>query len=668
MKALLSSLVLLTVVLLNPSRDSEPLQKTREVNAAFAGQKGTFAQFGDSITVTQAFWTPLKYSRRNPPPGFEEAFKRVDAYLRLECWRDWKGPEFGSEGGKTVAWALENIDAWLKKLNPEVALIMFGSNDLTSVGVDEYQTQLRELAYRCLRNGTVVILTTIPPRHGFEAKAAQFADAARKVSQQLKVPLIDFHAEILKRRPDDWDGALEKFSAFQDYEVPTLLARDGVHPSFPKQFQDDYSDEGLRSSGYTLRNYLTLLAYSDVIRALQENGPLVRRNPVEAWHPKAPRLASPAGEVIRVKSVTELEDALSRVRPGGTVMLADGSYPLSRPLEVRTDRVALRGESGIRENVVLDGGGPLGEGIRVTACSGVTIADLTLQNVRWNGIKINSDSGVQKLRIYNCVLHNIWQRAVKGVKVSREGRERLRPRDCVVEYCLFYNDHPKQFSDDASDTPQTFNGDYIGGIDVMYASGWVIRDNVFIGIQGRTRQARGAVFLWHETEDCIVERNVIVDCDSGICLGNSSKDVETPVHASRCIVRNNMITRAPENGIIADYTKDCKVLHNTVYDPASRLQRGIRIVHENDGLVVANNLFVGPRILKESESHFELTGNVERNGDIPMFVNPDSGNLRLGVIPGGWGPVARLSEAMEDIDRRKRGGRTYSGAHELGRN
>ncbi len=61
----------------------------------------------------------------------------------------------------------------------------------------------------------------------------------------------------------------------------------------------------------------------------------------------------------------------------------------------------------------------------------------------------------------------------------------------------------------------------MGGIDVMYAKDWILSDNVFVGIQGRTRGARGAVFLWHETEDCVVERNVIIDCNTGIALGNS---------------------------------------------------------------------------------------------------------------------------------------------------
>src|SRR5262249_43666562 len=147
---------------------------------------------------------------------------------------------------------------------------------------------------------------------------------------------------------------------------------------------------------------------------------------------------------------------------------------------------------------------------------------------------------------------------------------------------------------------------YIGGIDVMYAKGWTIRDNRFVGIQGRTRAARGAIFLWHEATDCVVERNVIVDCDSGICLGNSSKPEDVAFHCANMVVRNNFVTRAPENGILADYTRGCKILHNTVHDPANRLGRLIRLVHDNDDLLVANNLLSGPPIRNESPSKIDF--------------------------------------------------------------
>jgi hypothetical protein len=244
----------------------------QQVHARFAGRRGTFAQFGDSITVTMAFWAPLSYARKNAPPEMEAAFRLVEGYQQPECWRDWKGPQYGSDGGQTIRWARQHVDEWLARLDPEVALIMFGTNDLNNMGVDEYRATTEGVVRKCLDRGTVVILSTIPPRSGFADKAAAFAHAIRDLAGALHVPLIDFHAEILKRRPQDWDGSLQQFAQWDGYDVPTLLARDGVHPSHPKAYQNDYSEEALSRCGYSLRNYLVLMKYADVIRAVLAPG------------------------------------------------------------------------------------------------------------------------------------------------------------------------------------------------------------------------------------------------------------------------------------------------------------------------------------------------------------------------------------------------------------
>jgi len=467
-----------------------------------------------------------------------------------------------------------------------------------------------------------------------------------------------------QRRPDDWDGQLEKFAAFTDYDVPTLIARDGVHPSLPKQFQDDYSLGALRSNGYSLRNYLTLLKYAEVLDALAAAAVLTNL----PWFPKAPPLPPARGAVIRAANPDELYQAVERVRPGGTILLADGVYALPRYFALKTDNVTLRGASGNREKVILDGSATHGELIGITACSGVTIADLTVQNVRWNGIKINSETGVQRATIRNCVLHNIWQRAVKGVMVPEQDREKIRPRNCRVQYCLFYNDRPKQFADDPADTGDNYDGNYVGGIDVMYAAGWTISDNVFVGVRGRTGSARGAIFVWHESENCVIERNVIVDCDSGICLGNAHKPADVRVHCRNFVVRNNFLTRVPENGILADYTQDCKILHNTVHDPGSRQGRLLRLVHDNDGLLVANNLLSGPPIRNESASRIVFRNNRQKDDLSAVFVAASEGNLRLTArATDAIDRAVPRPEAETDIDRRPRGSTPDIGAHEFQR-
>ncbi len=247
------------------------VEAMRRVHARFEGEAGTFAQFGDSITDSRAFWSSLRWQRKEAPPEMVRAFQLVSEHMLEDCW-DRKGAEYGNQGGQTTRWANKNVEQWLRRWNPEAAILMFGTNDLNNVDVDDYEKTLEEVVRRCLANGTVVILSTIPPRHGKEEKAAQFAEAARRVAQRQRVPLCDFHREILTRRPDDWDGTMKKFSAHRGYDVLTLIAGDGVHPSNPKPFQATYSPEALRTSGFSLRNYLVLMKYAEVIQqVLEEN-------------------------------------------------------------------------------------------------------------------------------------------------------------------------------------------------------------------------------------------------------------------------------------------------------------------------------------------------------------------------------------------------------------
>ena len=239
----------------------------RKVHERFTGAKGAFAQFGDSITITMAFWAPLAGEPKKMDAATARAHSLVKARMKTECWSKWKGPEFGNNGSMTIRWAHANVDQWLAKLNPEVVVMMFGSNDVGQMSAEEYEQKTREVVQRCLNNGTVVLLTTAPPRSGYLDKSEAFAEAVRKIARETNVPLIDYCAEILKRRPKDWNGALPQFKGLpgDEYQVPTLIARDGVHPSNPKQYANDFSDEGLNHNGFALRNFLTMTAYAGVI-------------------------------------------------------------------------------------------------------------------------------------------------------------------------------------------------------------------------------------------------------------------------------------------------------------------------------------------------------------------------------------------------------------------
>jgi len=82
---------------------------------------------------------------------------------------------------------------WLGKLNPEVALIMFGTNDLGQLDLEEYEAKTRRVVEKCLSNGTIVILSTIPPKHGQAEKVTRFLGVTGHESAELMAQVITMY-------------------------------------------------------------------------------------------------------------------------------------------------------------------------------------------------------------------------------------------------------------------------------------------------------------------------------------------------------------------------------------------------------------------------------------------------------------------------------------------
>ena len=54
----------------------------RRVHARFTGTNGTLAQFGDSITITMAYWVPLAGDPKNMSVEAARAHSTVKTYLK----------------------------------------------------------------------------------------------------------------------------------------------------------------------------------------------------------------------------------------------------------------------------------------------------------------------------------------------------------------------------------------------------------------------------------------------------------------------------------------------------------------------------------------------------------------------------------------------------------
>ena len=230
----------------------EWVAEMRKTHAGFAGQTGYVAQFGDSITHSLAFWSPLGWD--NP-----EQYLPADDFPKTprdKRWRDVilgvrdKGSEHGNESG----WRIENVlrvaDKVLKEKRPETAIIMIGTNDIRGNKVPAgYRAGVATLIDKCLAAKCVPLLTTIPPLRDHDEAVAEANKLLKELAAEKHLPLIDYHAAILERRPQQtWLG--------------TLISDDGVHPSGKKT--NIYTPENLKIDGYALRNWVTFLKLREV--------------------------------------------------------------------------------------------------------------------------------------------------------------------------------------------------------------------------------------------------------------------------------------------------------------------------------------------------------------------------------------------------------------------
>ncbi|HET6428566.1 MAG TPA: DNRLRE domain-containing protein [Phycisphaerae bacterium] len=245
----------------------EPMKR---VHARFAGTAGALGQYGDSITITMAFMAPHSYGKTcipaTCPPEVAEKLKVLDAHAKRDLWNKWKDPEYGNNGSMTIAWAFANVDSWQKVCKPEVAVILFGTNDVSYGPVPPDHTEmLAAVVDRCLADGTIPMLTTLPPR-GDQKRSEHILNRVREirraqlaVARAKQIPLIDLYAEMLSRQPEEWDK---------------ILMGDTLHPSYRDPWKMDFTAEGLKNSGYTLRSYLTMMRWVEVIEKVIQPAPI----------------------------------------------------------------------------------------------------------------------------------------------------------------------------------------------------------------------------------------------------------------------------------------------------------------------------------------------------------------------------------------------------------
>ncbi len=371
-----------------------------------------------------------------------------------------------------------------------------------------------------------------------------------------------------------------------------------------------------------------------------------------------PHLPLPeGGRRVSVGTALELAAAVDNARDGDTILLADGTYRVGRPLKFdRVKNVTLRGASSDPAQVILRGRGfasvSRGDDIlRIGGCENVTVAYVTFADCHAYGLKVEAEHSPKHIHVYGCRFLNIGTRGLKGSTAQR-----TVAAGGSVRYCHFENSlvPPRDWQ---------FGGNYISAIDMMSLEDWTISDNTFANIKGAGGGGRAAIFVWVRSRRVVIERNRITGCDRGIALGNpsgSSNYQEGMLHVYDSVCRNNLIVAGRDAGLELAWVDGVKLFHNTVWREDVQ-GRGIRCIEKIHNVEIANNLCRGALALTGGEqAQSNLVGPLAG-----MFVNPAGGDLRLTAeTTDAIDKAVPLNEVTDDIDRRPRGTRPDLGAAE----
>jgi len=238
------------------------VEKIASRGKRLGNRPGVVAKIGDSITASPSFlqalacqqprlgaWGELRgtielYGRAAVPRGSEEAQCEVsNSYSRLgvAAVGGWRAAEaLLPRESFPECQGLPAVVCELQLLRPSVALIMFGTNDLATIGAARFRLDLARVTRLVSDAGTVPVISTIPPRAGtrFSPRVERFNTEIAALAENRALPLWNYWRQLIEPG------------------VPGRgLGGDGVHPSVrcPPCTAIDFRPDELWQ-GYAQRN------------------------------------------------------------------------------------------------------------------------------------------------------------------------------------------------------------------------------------------------------------------------------------------------------------------------------------------------------------------------------------------------------------------------------
>jgi hypothetical protein len=337
----------------------------------------------------------------------------------------------------------------------------------------------------------------------------------------------------------------------------------------------------------------------------------------------APILPPPTGTVINVSTEAQLQAAVNAIASNVTIVLAPGTYHLTRSLYLNggygaLSNIGIRGATGNADDVVIVGPGmanpsygdaPFGiwTGYGV---DGITIANLTIRDFYYHPIIFNG--GTDRPHVYNVHLIDAGQQFLK----SNPNDAGIGASEGIVEYSVF------EFTTTARDG-------YPKAIDVHGGANWRIRNNLFRNLQAPAGQEIGpAVLVWRGSSNTITEGNTFLNCGRGILYGG--EDAPALGHSGG-IIRNNFFYRSADQygdvGIQVADSPNTQVVNNTVLLSGTYRAAIEYRFPDATGLLIANNLTDAALWARDGAAATLMANVVDATP--AMFVNAGAGDLHL---------------------------------------
>lgn len=234
---------------------------------SYGRKANVFSKIGDSITVSQVFMAPVGINRYSLG-AYADLQAVIDYYfyglardtansftnVSLAAKVGWRARALFSPSSANPEFCTPEETPLMceyRLVQPSVAIIMLGTNDVPFTPLHEYEQDMRKIIEYTLEQGIVPVVSTIPPfyRDGAEseAKAEAMNQILADLTTEYDIPLLDYWG-ALQGLPEQGMGS------------------DGVHPSWaPVGHSADFTPTYLQY-GMVVRNITALYALDAVWR------------------------------------------------------------------------------------------------------------------------------------------------------------------------------------------------------------------------------------------------------------------------------------------------------------------------------------------------------------------------------------------------------------------